>query len=115
MFDKRSKCCRKIASLPIWILLRMVVDKFSAIMPPVPRSNIAECSILGTPTLINEFCLPTYDDIMKEWIYQRNVLIRDENRREPSRGEILSILSKKILAICFDSRRFYQTCKRYVE
>ena len=72
IFDKRSKCCskevislccRKRASLPIWILLRMVADKFSPIMPPVPRSNIGEWSILGTPTLINEFCLPSYDDI----------------------------------------------------
>ena len=51
-----------------------------------------ECPIFGHPKQLSETYLPTYDDIMKYYLYIRHELKPDITSKEPTVSEILDIL-----------------------
>lgn len=55
-----------------------------------------ECPIFGHPKVLSEICLPTYDDVMRYYIYIRHELKPDPSSKEPSVSEILDVLMKKV-------------------
>ena len=53
----------------------------------------SECSIFGSPKHINEICLPTYEEVMKYYIYVRRQI---KQRKDPSFKAIAAVVAQRL-------------------
>lgn len=55
-----------------------------------------DCPIFGYPKVLSDTYLPTYDDVMKFYLYVRHELKPDISSKEPKVSEILDIVMEKV-------------------
>ena len=53
----------------------------------------SECPIFGSPRNIRERCLPSYEEVMKHYIYVR---LQKKQRKDPSFKAIAAVVAQRL-------------------
>lgn len=55
-----------------------------------------QCPVFGTPREFSKLVLPTYEDMIKYYLYVRNDLKLDETTKEPTVAEVSEVVASEI-------------------
>ena len=64
------------------------------------RNIIKKCPIFGDPTEMNDRQLPTYNNVIKDYLHAKDLLTAQRNNKCQSVEEISELVSTKVEEIC---------------